>query len=523
MVGPAGNRLRVDKHDGTSRSYQYDAMYRLTVETVTDSSAAVLYNNTFTYDAVGNRTSQNRSDGGLILYSYDVRDRLIDQTGATSTWDDNGNLVSRSGAGGMDLSRDYEDQLKRLTLADGTVARHRYDVDGNRLRTEITAAGGGTGEALNLLVDPTGPLAHVVAASDDAGNLLTYYVRGDDLLAVIQPTGVRFLHSEGLGSVRVLTDISEQVTYRMDYEAFGALRALQGDDPGTYLFAGERIEPNTGFYDLRARWMSPATGIFLSEDPLLGVADDPRSLHKYLYAKADPVNLVDPTGEITVGQFLTGLTVAGLALNTYQFQGNTRRALGAENDEERIKYSVDAGLNLFGMFLAFTGIGPWASGGTAFAGATAGGSQGVVWVIHGTRVLGAAGQNQSAAGAAVAIPVGQLLGGLIFARSPHKAEWELRDDKGRIRTRGKVESGGTKPGRRLTWPEQARVHTERKILGKLRNIVRKGDIVTIRGTKVPCNPGNAGCRNAMAEFAKEMGVKIIYRQVGNPTPWIFGG
>jgi len=27
----------------------------------------------------------------------------------------------------------------------------------------------------------------------------------------------------------------------------------------------------------------------------------------------------------------------------------------------------------------------------------------------------------------------------------------------------------------------------------------------------------------MAEFAEEMGVKIIYRQIGNPTPWIFGG
>jgi RHS repeat-associated protein len=46
----------------------------------------------------------------------------------------------------------------------------------------------------------------------------------------------------------------------------------------------------------RARYYNPSTGRFLSRDPEDGHNWDPRSLHKYLYANGDPVDLKDPTG-----------------------------------------------------------------------------------------------------------------------------------------------------------------------------------------------------------------------------------
>jgi RHS repeat-associated protein len=45
-----------------------------------------------------------------------------------------------------------------------------------------------------------------------------------------------------------------------------------------------------------ARYYNPATGRFLSEDPVNGQPDSPASLHKYVYANGDPMNLDDPTG-----------------------------------------------------------------------------------------------------------------------------------------------------------------------------------------------------------------------------------
>jgi RHS repeat-associated protein len=45
---------------------------------------------------------------------------------------------------------------------------------------------------------------------------------------------------------------------------------------------------------LRARYYDPATGRFNRLDPFFGNLNNPRSLHKYLYTHADPVNMNDP-------------------------------------------------------------------------------------------------------------------------------------------------------------------------------------------------------------------------------------
>jgi RHS repeat-associated protein len=60
--------------------------------------------------------------------------------------------------------------------------------------------------------------------------------------------------------------------------------------------SGEQYDSDLGLYYLRARYYNPATGRFLSRDPEDGKPIDPRTLHKYLYANGDPVNMADPRG-----------------------------------------------------------------------------------------------------------------------------------------------------------------------------------------------------------------------------------
>jgi hypothetical protein len=53
-------------------------------------------------------------------------------------------------------------------------------------------------------------------------------------------------------------------------------------------------------YYLRARYLSPQSGRFWTMDTFEGNSSDPLSLHKYLYAHADPVNMVDPSGHESI-------------------------------------------------------------------------------------------------------------------------------------------------------------------------------------------------------------------------------
>jgi RHS repeat-associated protein len=61
-------------------------------------------------------------------------------------------------------------------------------------------------------------------------------------------------------------------------------------------YRGEQYDSDLGLYYLRARYYNTMTDRFVSMDPSSGVITDPKTLHKYLYANGDPVDLADPTG-----------------------------------------------------------------------------------------------------------------------------------------------------------------------------------------------------------------------------------
>ncbi len=87
-------------------------------------------------------------------------------------------------------------------------------------------------------------------------------------------------------------------------------------------YTGEYWEAEAGLTYLRARWVSPEAGRFVSLDPFLGRQGKPSSLNRYAYAFGDPVQFVDPGGEfgfvsvsfsgITQASF-RGFTVGGTA------------------------------------------------------------------------------------------------------------------------------------------------------------------------------------------------------------------
>ena len=65
---------------------------------------------------------------------------------------------------------------------------------------------------------------------------------------------------------------------------------------GGFLYTGEQQDADTGLYYLRARYYQPNVGRFTSRDPFDGLHADPITLHKYLYAGANPVMHIDPSG-----------------------------------------------------------------------------------------------------------------------------------------------------------------------------------------------------------------------------------
>ena len=222
-------------------------------------------NDTYTYDAVGNRTAKNSTS-----YAYDNADQLTTAGGSSYGYDNNGNQTSR---GSDAFAWDHEN---RMTSATVSSAQTTYTYNGDGLRMSRTAGGNTT----NYTWDVAGGLPMLL---QDGTNTYVYGATG--MLYFVDGSGnPQYRLTDGLGSTAAMANSGGTVTDTWTYDVFGAVRSHSGSSGTQCLFAGEQNDPN-GLEYLRARYYDPATGRFLGRDPLGG---------GYPYAGSNPVNLVDP-------------------------------------------------------------------------------------------------------------------------------------------------------------------------------------------------------------------------------------
>ncbi|WP_342596900.1 RHS repeat-associated core domain-containing protein [Cyanobacterium aponinum UTEX 3222] len=321
-----GNRVAVEEKTGRKVEYTYDDVYRIISEDIfaidaIDPTRTIDYS----YDNVGNRLQKNDSEDSLTIYDYDDNDRLIseNQDGVITnyTYDDNGNLLSKTNNDEQILySWNIENLLVGVdTDGDGsTDVEYQYDTDGTRVSENVA------GTEKRFLVDTNRQYAQVIEEYDVNGIVEAKYVYGHDLISQERQGQYSFYHVDGLGSTTALSDETGAVTDQYIYDAFGEIIEQVGDTDNSYLFAGEWRDTETGLDYLRARYLDSQTGRFVSRDTFRGSINDPVTLHRYLYANANPIMFVDPSGFVSasVNDFVIANKINNI-LNTSIRLGNS--------------------------------------------------------------------------------------------------------------------------------------------------------------------------------------------------------
>lgn len=291
-----GRRTKIEELSGRVSEYTYDSLYRLTDEVITDPVNGN-YTASYTFDKVGNRVAST-INGVSTVYTYDNNDRLTQEGGEHYAYDENGNTLSKTiDSDVTTYTYDARQRLVHAEITDGGVSKtlnYRYNVDG--IRNQKVEDGAIT----NYLVDSNRDYAQVVAEIDSANVVSAEYVFGDDLLAQKRGAVLSSYHYDGLGSTRALTDSSGNISDEYFYDAFGVELARTGSTVNDYLFTGEQYDAGLGNYYLRARYYDQGVGRFTQQDVWMGINSDPVTLHKYMYANADPVNGIDPSGYYTL-------------------------------------------------------------------------------------------------------------------------------------------------------------------------------------------------------------------------------
>ncbi len=249
--------------------------YRLTAA---DYSNGDYYH--YTYDAVGNRLTQQKSIIGLVTtdtYVYDDANRLTSVNGVNYTWDNNGNLLND----GVNVyTYNAANRLKTMT-GPSVNASYGYNGMGDRLQQIHN------GQTTNFMMDYNTGLTQ---ALNDGTNT---YIYGNGRIAQVNTSTDYFL-GDALGSVRQLTNTSGAITYASAYDPYGVTTQTYGASQTAYGYTGE-YSSNDLVY-LRSRMYDPASGRFITKDSWRGSSVSPTSYNTWLYAHANPIRYVDPTG-----------------------------------------------------------------------------------------------------------------------------------------------------------------------------------------------------------------------------------
>jgi RHS repeat-associated protein len=265
-------------------NYSYDPIYELTQAVVGDTLAEG-----YSYDGVGNRLTS----AGPTSYNYNASNELTSTSVAAYAYDNNGNTTSKTDSTGTtNYSWDYENRLTSVTLpgAGGTV-NFKYDPFGRRIE-KIAPTSGTTIYAYDG--------DNVVEELGGGGNLLAHYTQGagiDEPLAATEAGGTYFYHADGLGSITSLTDGSGQLAASYVYDSFGKLTASTGTITNPFQYTGREFDSETGLYYYRTRYYNTELGRFLSEDPAGFQGGD---ANMFRFVRNRPTAFSDPSGLLTI-------------------------------------------------------------------------------------------------------------------------------------------------------------------------------------------------------------------------------
>lgn len=275
----AGNRTsKQNLLTGVTENYTYDPIYQLT-KVMQGANTTESYS----YDRVGNRLNDVLTGN----WQYDASNQLTSTPSATYTYDNNGNMLTKSDTNGVtQYAWDYENRLTSVTLPNGGGAvTFNYDPFGRRIE-KVTASA-------TTIYAYDG--ANIVGEYDAAGELSAKYVQGagiDEPLAMWRGGTVGYYQADGLGSITAVIDGTRTPLATYTYDAFGKRVNVGGQLTNSFQYTGREWDQETGLYYYRARYFDPQTGRFVSEDPiLLQVLEN-----GYSYAWNEPSTYSDPSG-----------------------------------------------------------------------------------------------------------------------------------------------------------------------------------------------------------------------------------
>lgn len=278
---------------GRSEQFTYDNGRRLTNYKRGIIGETPVVENSYTYDALGNRIAANLN-GISTTYTSNNLNQLVNSNNGTQNinfmYDNNGNLTYD---GQFYKNYDAEGRLVKDSSSPGNVLSYQYDALHRRVRKNQNGA------VLDYTFSGLSPIEERDNAS---GTVLNKTIFSGFLTPVVNEKNSTqfFYHQNELNSVEAISNQQGRLLEKYVYDVYGKMNiydSLNNLLPGSlagnrFGFTGQVYDSATGRYKFFFREYNPETGLFNQRD-LLGYAD---GMGMYQYVHNNPANGIDILG-----------------------------------------------------------------------------------------------------------------------------------------------------------------------------------------------------------------------------------
>jgi RHS repeat-associated protein len=281
QLDPTGRVVEVTAPD-RRESYRYDVAGNITSSAEAGRWPVAAESGTRGYS--GNTLKA----AGAVSYQHDLQGRVVLRR-----------LADQFGERIWRYSWDAQDRMTGVTTPDGTHWRYRYDPLGRRIAKQRLAQGQAVAEQVDFVWDGGKVVEQIRRGADGRSQVLTWDYAPDDDAPVTQlETGgpARLFHTvvtDAVGKPTDLVGAGGAPDWHGLSTAWGKELRAGSTTAGTPLrFPGQYSDNETGLHYNVYRYYDPATGRYISQDPLgLAPAPNPVAYVRNPYRVADPLGL----------------------------------------------------------------------------------------------------------------------------------------------------------------------------------------------------------------------------------------
>lgn len=252
-----------------TENFGYDEQSRLVSET------GGAENESYQYDANGNRISQTVNGTSMNLIYEGGSNRMINAGGVTFGYDALGNTTVSNGT-----SRWQFDPFNRMTTAFGNT--YYIDPQGQRLMKSVS------GTTTYFAPDENNHLM----AENDAGAWVDYLWLNGRLIGRITAGQVQDIHVDQLGRPEAMTNASQTLVWRAMNFPFSRSVATNNAAPLNIGFPGQYFDAELNLWNNGSRDYFYWVGRYLESDPI-GLDG---GINTYTYVGNNPISAIDPLG-----------------------------------------------------------------------------------------------------------------------------------------------------------------------------------------------------------------------------------